>query len=63
MSDAAFPTAAYPTHTNRELQALIDGGSLRADAMRAELARRAEVAAGDMTNATPGERLRAARAN
>lgn len=65
MSDAAFKTAPYAAYTTDHLRAVVDhigADSATRDKMAREIARRAEVAAGDMTNATPGERLRALRA-
>lgn len=56
-----FNTAAFPAYTLAELERIVDGNG-GTDAMVAEIERRRAVAAGDMTRATPGERLRAARA-
>ncbi len=61
MSDSAFATAAYPSCTTAELEALRAHGTINARQL-SELARREAVAGGDMTQATPGERLRAVRA-
>ena len=62
--DAAFPTAAYPSMTNKELEAAyqkynaIPGYGATADKMQAELDRRYAVSTGDVSVMTPGERLR-----
>ena len=56
-----FNTAKYPAYTTAQLKASIASGR-GTDAMIAEVSRRAIVAAGDYSVATPGERLRAARA-
>lgn len=60
MSDAAFPTWRYPAYTTPELESFVAEGRPPeiADAMRAEIARRAAVAAGDVSVMTPSERLR-----
>jgi hypothetical protein len=60
MSDAAFPTGRYPAFTTSELESFLADGrpAVIADAMRAEIARRHAVAAGDVSQMTPGERLR-----
>ncbi len=69
MSDAAFKTAKYPGYTTAELQAFIadyDSSTavdqVRAPQaiadMKAEIERRAKVAAGDVSVMTDGERLR-----
>lgn len=63
MSDAAFKSAPYAGYTTTELSdATRNGETATADKMRQEIARRERVASGDMTDATPGERLRAAKA-
>jgi len=72
MSDLAFQTAAYPSMTTKELQAFVDNhpkerGSSHPDyskvaAMVREISRREAVEAGDYSQATDGERLRAVRA-
>ena len=59
--DAAFPTAAYPSMTIGDLRDRRAHGTANAVQLT-ELARREAVEAGDMTRATPGERLRAVRA-
>lgn len=56
-----FNTAAYPAYTTAQLQAAVAEGRGNAK-MEGEIARRAKVAAGDFSVATPGERLRAVRA-
>jgi hypothetical protein len=61
MSDAAFQTAPYPGYTTTQLNAAIAAGRGN-PIMLAEVARRAAVAAGDVSVTTPGERLHAARA-
>jgi hypothetical protein len=60
MSDAAFATAKYPSYTTAQLEGFIAEGKGNA-AMVGEIERRAAVAAGDFSRATPGERLRAVR--
>jgi len=65
MSDAAFQTAPFAGYTTEHLRAVV--AHVGADVatrnkMRAEIARRDRVAAGDLADATPGERLRAAKA-
>lgn len=55
--DSAFPTAAYPGYTTDQLRTMALT-SVNAPKMLAEIARRERVAAGDMSVATPGERLR-----
>lgn len=67
--DAAFPTAKYPGYTTAELGLKVirheEGTTTLPAAMlagiKAEIARRAKVKAGDRSVMTPGERLRAAR--
>lgn len=61
--DAAFKTAAYPSYTTDELRGFIAAVAHgpATERMVAEIARREAVAAGDMSRATPGERLRAIR--
>lgn len=63
MSDAAFKTAPFPGYTTEQLEQFLSGPNdpAVADRMRAEIARRERVAAGDRSVMTPGERLRAAR--
>ncbi|MHB0785593.1 hypothetical protein [Bradyrhizobium sp. 5.13L] len=67
--DAAFAQAAYPAYTTAELRLYVRQGAPDADdpiatiaKMTAEIDRREAVLAGDMSRATPGERLRAIRA-
>jgi hypothetical protein len=60
MSDSAFKSAPYSGYTSQELRAFISNGSVKAEAMLAEIKRRNEVASGDMSRATDGERLRVA---
>lgn len=69
MSDAAFKTAKYPGYTTEQLkvavaaydpEAALDtarGPQIIAE-MKAEIKRRAAVAAGDVSQMTDGERLR-----
>lgn len=64
MSDAAFKTAPYAGYTTDQLSDAAHAATRRddtatADKMRQEIYRRGRVASGDMTDATPGERLRA----
>jgi hypothetical protein len=61
MSDSAFKTAPYPSYTTNQLKGFIADGKGN-DVMRAEIERRAAVAAGDYSQATAGERLRRVRA-
>lgn len=56
-----FNTAPYPAYTTAQLEAAIAEGRGN-EKMVGEVARRAKVAAGDYSVATPGERLRAVRA-
>lgn len=67
MSDAAFPTGAFPGYTSVELREYIDlylqglatgMTDAKAVAMEDEIARRARVKHGDVSAMTPGERLR-----
>ena len=58
--DVAFKTGAYPAYTLAYLKQAIEEGRGNPK-MVAEVARREAVAAGDMSKATPGERLRARR--
>ena len=58
---AAFNTAPYAAYTTAQLAAAVSEGR-GTDKMVGEIARRAKVAAGDYSVATPGERLRAVRA-
>lgn len=61
--DAAFNAGAYPAYTTAQLEAALAEGRIPevAERMRAELDRRARVAAGDVSAMTPGERLRHVR--
>lgn len=61
--DSAFKSAKFAGYTTDELKAFLAGNPLPSaiDNMRAELTRREKVAAGDMSVATDGERLRAVR--
>lgn len=69
MSDAAFKTAAYPGYTTAELGLMIirhEEGRVTQPAhllkaIKAEIGRRAKVAAGDTSVMTDGERLRQVR--
>lgn len=56
-----FNTAPYAAYTTKHLEVAIAEGRGN-ETMISEVARRAAVAAGDLSVATPGERLRAARA-
>jgi len=60
MSDAAFPTGAFPSMTTKALSlAIMEGRSLDLQLkMEAELWRRTQVEAGVVSAMTPGERLR-----
>ncbi len=58
---STFNTAPYTAYTTAELQAKMDAGTGN-EKMAGEIARRALVRSGDMSVATPGERLRAIRA-
>jgi len=60
MSDSAFKSAPYPAYTVEQLQACIDAGKGN-PVMVAEIARRAAVKAGDVSQMTAGERLHRAR--
>lgn len=59
--DSAFKTAPYPGYTTQELRDMLRTRPCCAPIMD-EIHRREKVAAGDMSVATPGERLRAAKA-
>lgn len=72
MSDSAFPAGAYPGLTTKELEQACNKaydeakgantlGFNKWSAMYAELKRREAVEAGDWSQATPGERLRAVK--
>lgn len=54
--DNAFPTAAYPSYTTDDLRHMLRTRPGCAPIMD-EIYRRERVEAGDMTVATPGERL------
>lgn len=58
--DAAFKSAPYPAYTTAQLQAAVESGNGN-DVMVQEIARRAAVAAGDVSRMTQAERLRSAR--
>lgn len=58
--DASFATAKFPSYTTVELATWIADGR-GSPAMAAELARREAVEAGDVSQMTPGERLRRLR--
>ena len=64
MDSRAFVPSSptFPGLTVDELRAAIANGSPRADAMAAEIDRRARVAAGDIDAMTAGERLRFVKA-
>lgn len=69
MADAAFPTAKYPGYTTAQLRLYVRQGAPDSQdsvetirLMKAEIARREAVAAGDESQMTPGERLRHSRA-
>jgi hypothetical protein len=70
MADSAFKPAPFPAFTTAALKARIagtDGNPLplaaeTAEKMVAEIARREAVAAGDVSQMTPAERLRRVRA-
>lgn len=59
--DSAFKSSPYPGYTVGELRAAVEAGR-STPTMIKEIARRDAVAAGDMSQATSGERLRAAQA-
>jgi hypothetical protein len=67
MSDSAFKTAAFPGYTTAELEksyaekSAIIGYGAHCEKIQAELDRRYAVAAGDVSQMTPGERLRFAK--
>jgi len=61
--DSAFETAPYSGYTTDQLRQMVSRPSANARAMWAEIDRREAVAAGDLSRATPGERLRALRNN
>jgi len=60
--DVAFKSAPYPAYTTAHLEAEIAAGRGNPK-MVAEVARRHAVKAGDVSQMTAGERLRAARKN
>ncbi len=64
MSDSAFKSAPYSGYTTKELEAFVAANRTTSNISRlkAEIARRAAVAAGDFSNSTDGERLRAVKA-
>ena len=59
MSDAALASRPFPGYTTAQLKVIVAIGGAEA-AVVAEIARREQVAAGDMSVATPAERLRVA---
>ena len=66
--DAAFKSAPYASYTNDQLREFVRQGAPHASdphatiaKMNCEIARRFKVEAGDMSQATPSERLRAIR--
>lgn len=69
MSDAAFATAKFPAYSTADLSRWLanhsEGKSMLAanqyHDVCAELTRRGKVAAGDVSQMTPGERLRRVR--
>lgn len=66
MADAAFKTAPFAGYTTDQLSeaahaATRNNDTATADKMRREIYRRGRVASGDMTDATPSERLRMIR--
>lgn len=61
--DSAFKTAAYSGYTTDQLRQMVSRPSANARAMWAEIDRRERVAAGDMSVATPGERLAYVKSN
>jgi hypothetical protein len=66
MADSAFKTAPFAAYTTKELTAAVDRAETAADArvkMVAEIARRAQRDAGDVSVMYPAERLRFAKAN
>ncbi|MCO5159660.1 MAG: hypothetical protein M9939_00870 [Mesorhizobium sp.] len=59
MSDATFPTPAFPGYTTGELRFMLAGlagGYLEKQKLEAEIERREKVASGDETAMTPGEK-------
>jgi hypothetical protein len=60
MMDSAFATAPYPGCTLAQLREAVAAGRGNM-VMQCEIERREAVARGDMSRATQGERLRAAR--
>jgi len=70
MSDSAFPAGAFPSCTLKELKHSLSNMKRQPAAnpytmlrMETEIERREAVEAGDYSNSTPGERLRAVREN
>ncbi len=59
MSDAALASRPFPGFTTLQLKSFVTAGTAT-DATVAEIARREQVASGDMSVATPAERLRVA---
>lgn len=60
--DSAFKAAPFSGYTTDELRQMVSKPSSKAREMWAEIDRREAVAAGDLTRATPAERLSAIRA-
>ena len=56
--DSGFKTAPYSGYTTDQLRQMVSKPSAKARDMWAEIGRREAVAAGDMSCATAGERLR-----
>lgn len=66
MSDSAFKSAPFAAYTTKELAASVERASAPAETiakMVAEIARRAQRDAGDVSVMYPGERLRFNAAN
>ena len=57
--DAAFSSNPYPSYTIQQLRAFVAAGNSNAKFIGAEIERREKVASGDLSVATPAERLRA----
>jgi len=66
MADSAFKTAPFAAYTTKELIAAVERAETSAEAsakMVAEIVRRAQRDAGDVSVMFPAERLRFAKAN
>lgn len=67
MSDTAFTTAPFPAYTTAQLEAAyaakrnVVGYGAHCEKLQAEIDRRHAVMAGDVSQMTPGERLRYAK--